>query len=192
MDEARPSLTLALDLVEQDGTLRERAMVLSALGMLGAREGRVEESMAWLARAEQHAPNHPAIAYLRGLAHAEVWRWPAAVKWYEEALPAAGYDDRFFVDLALARGSAGDDAGALTAAWLGLSVQPRDADLLRVQALSLDALGAPVGEVAIAEEAYARALVADMVPRVRAKCSATVAGCAEERNPVHAHGMRPR
>ena len=192
VDEARPSLTLALDLVEQGGTLRERAMVLSALGMLGAREGRVEEAMAWLARAEQHAPNHPAIAYGRGLAHAEVWRWPLAVKWYEEAAPFAGYDDRFFVDLALARGSAGDDAGALSAAWLGLVLQPRDADLLRIQALSLDALGAPVGEAASAHDAYARVLVADMVPRVRAKCSATVPGCAEERSPVHAHAMRPR
>ena len=188
--EARPSLLRALDLVEREGTLRERGMVLSALGMLAAREGRVEEAMAWLARAEQNAPNHPAIAYLRGLAHAEVWRWSAAVRWYDEAAPAAGYDDRFFLDLALARGSSGDDAGALSAAWLGLSVQPRDADLLRIQALSLASLGAPAGEVAAAEDAYARALVADMVPRVRARCSATVPGCAEERQPVHQHAMR--
>lgn len=189
-DEARPSLVRALELVERDGTDRERAMVLSALGMLGAREGRVDEAMAWLARAEQYAPNHPAIAYLRGLAHAEVWRWPAAARWYDEALPAAGYDDRFFLDLALARGSAGDDAGALQASWLGLTVQPRDADMLRIQALSLRALGAPASVTAAAEDAYARVLVADMVPRVRAKCSATVPGCAEERSPVHVHAMR--
>ncbi len=191
VDEARPSLLRALDLVEREGTLRDRAMVLSALGMLGAREGRVDEAMAWLARAELYAPNHPAIAYLRGLAHAEVWRWPAAARWYDEALPAAGHDDRFFLDLALARGSAGDDAGALSAAWLGLSVQPRDADLLRIQALSLAALGAPASEVAFAEDAHAGTLVADMVPQVRAKCSAKVPGCAEERQPVHAHAMRP-
>lgn len=190
VDEARPSLLRALDLVEETGTLRERAMVLSALGMLAAREGRAEEAMAWLARAEEYTPNHPAIAYLRGLAQAEVWRWPLAARWYDEAAPAAGYDDRFFLDLALARGSAGDDAGALEAAWLGLSVQPRDADLLRIQALSLAALGAPASEVAAAEDAYARTLVADMVPRVRAKCSAKVPGCAEERQPVHGHAMR--
>lgn len=188
--EARPSLLAAKDLVERGGGDREQAMVFSALGMLAVREGRVDEAMAWLGRAEQHAPNHPAIAYLRGLAHAEVWRWPAAARWYDEAAPAAGYDDRFFVDLALARGSASDDAGALAAAWLGLSIQPRDADLLRIQALSLAALGAPASEVALAEDAYARVLVADMVPVVRARCSAKVPGCAEERKPVHAHGMR--
>jgi tetratricopeptide (TPR) repeat protein len=191
VDTARASLAAALDLVERDGTDRERAMVLSALAMLATREGRVDEAMAWSARAEQLLPNHPAIAYQRGLAHAEVWRWPLAARWYEEALPAAGYDDRFFVDLALARGSAGDDEGALAAAALGLSVQPRDADLLRIQALSLGALGAPPAQVAAAEDAYSRVLVADMVPRVRAKCSATVPGCAEERVPVHAHAMRP-
>ncbi len=190
-EEARPSLVRALDLVEETGTDRERAMVLSALGMLAAREGRAEEAMAWSGRAEQFLPNHPAIAYLRGLAHAEVWRWPAAAQWYDEALPAAGYDDRFFLDLALARGSAGDDKGALEAAWMGLSVQPRDADLLRIQALSLGALGAPVAEIARAEDAYARVFPADMIPRVRAKCSATVPGCANERVPVHVHGMRP-
>src|SRR5262249_29878663 len=146
----------ALDMVERGGTDRERAMVLSALGMLGAREGRVDEAMAWLARAEQYAPMHPAIAYGRGFAHAEVWRWPSAAKWYGEAMPYAGYDDRFFMDLALARGSAGDDEGALAASLLGLSVQPRDADMLRIQALSLAALGAPASTVADAEAAYAR------------------------------------
>lgn len=190
VDEARPSLLGALDGVEQEGTDREQAMVLSALAMLAAREGRVDEAAAWLARAEQHAPNHPAIAYLRGLAHANVWRWPEAARWYDEAVLVAGYDDRFFVDLALARGSAADDAGALAAAQLGLAIQPRDADLLRIQALSLAALGAPASEVARAEDAYARVLVADMVPVVRARCSAKVPGCAEERKPVHAHAMR--
>ncbi|MEZ4312007.1 MAG: hypothetical protein R3F14_28610 [Polyangiaceae bacterium] len=189
--EARPSLLLALDQVEQTGTFRERAMVLSALGMLAVREGRAEEAMSWLARAEQYEPNHPAIAYLRGLAHAQVWRWPAAAEWYDEAMHAAGYDDRFFMDLALARGSAGDDEGALLAAQLGLSVQPRDADLLRIQALSLSALGAPASEVALAEDAYARVFPADVIPQVRAKCSATVPGCAAARNPVHRVSTRP-
>ena len=191
-DEARPSLFRALEEVEEDGTDRERAMVLHALGTLAARQGRVDEAMAWAGRAEQLAPNHPAIAYLRGLANAEVWRWSEAARWYAEALPAAGYDDRFFLDLALARGSAGDDSGALTASWLGLSVQPRDADLLRIQALSLDGLGARAAEVTSAEEAYGRVFPADMIPRVRAKCSATVPGCANERVPVHTHAMRPR
>ncbi len=190
--EARPSLMRALDEVEEDGTDREKAMVFSALGTLAARQGRVDEAMAWASRAEQVLPNHPAIAYLRGFANAEVWRWPTAAKWFAEALPAAGYDDRFFLDLALARGSAGDDLGALSASWMGLSVQPRDADLLRIQALSLGALGARVSEVARAEEAYGRVFPADMIPRVRAKCSAKVPGCANERIPVHAHAMRQR
>lgn len=191
VDEARPSLRLALDLVERDGLPREKAMILSALAMVAAREGRLDEAKAWLARAEGYLPGHPALAYGRGLAHAEVWRWPEAAQHYGDAARAALYDDRFFVDLAIARGSHGDDEGALAAAWLGLSVQPRDADLLRIQALSLASLGAPADEVARAEAAYSKVFAADMIPRVRAKCSASVPGCAEERKPVHAHSMRP-
>lgn len=192
IDEGRPSLVLALDLVEQTGSYHERAMVLSALGMLAAKEGRTEEALAWLGRAEVYAPNHPALAYLRGLANAEVWRWEEAAKHYSKALPAAGYDDRFFMELALARGSSGDEAGALWAAQMGLSIQPRDADMLRIQALSLRGLGANVAQIAAAEQAYSKVLVADMVPVVRARCSAKVEGCAEERNPAHHHSMRAK
>jgi hypothetical protein len=92
--------------------------------------------------------------------------------------------------LALALGSAGDDRGALDAAQRGLSLQPRDPDLLRVQALSLEALRGP--RAVEAREVYLDHRVADDTPRVRARCSANVPGCALERNPVHVHPLRPR
>ncbi|NUQ76557.1 MAG: hypothetical protein HUU21_23705, partial [Polyangiaceae bacterium] len=72
----------------------------------------------------------------------------------------------------------------------GLAVQPRDHDLLRVQALALDKLEAPEDRASAAFEAWRAVQVADEIPRVRARCSAKVSGCANERNPVHTHAMR--
>jgi hypothetical protein len=70
-------------------------------------------------------------------------------------------------------------------------LQPRDHDLLRIQALGLQRLGAPAPQVDAALAAYLAVQPADMIPRVKAKCSAKVPGCAHERNPVHVHVMRP-
>jgi tetratricopeptide (TPR) repeat protein len=199
LDEGRPSLARALeDLTGTPGTPAapaaatdyERAMVLGAMANLAARQGRIDEALALVARAEPLAPGHPALAELRGRANALVWRWPEAAAPLATAAEKAPGDDSVWSALALARGSAGDARGALIAARTGLKVQPRDHDLLRVQALSLDALGGAPEEVAAAYQAYLAVQPADMIPRVRAKCSAKVPGCAHERNPVHVHVLR--
>jgi len=188
LDEARPSLLAALAEVEKSGSAREQAMVLSALGWLEVHEGRTQEALGWLKRAEALLPDHPALAALEGEAFGLVWRWDEATGPLEEATRAAPEDDGAWMRLSVARGSRGDAAGALAAAREGLGLQPRDPDMLRVQALSLRALGGKGVEAA--EEAYQRFRPADDVPGIKSACSMKVLGCALERSPLHVHRMR--
>jgi predicted Zn-dependent protease len=151
--------------------------------------GRTDAALRQLDRAEALAPGHPALASLRGEALAQVWRWSEAVPPLEEAARAAPRDDAAWMGLAVALGSrGGDDRAALAAAARGLALQPRDPDMLRVQALALGALADPGASAAL--RAYDAFRPADAIPRVRAACSANVPGCALERSPVHVHRMR--
>jgi tetratricopeptide (TPR) repeat protein len=188
--EARPPLERALAVAPGD---RERAMVMSILAQIASREGRPEEAIAWADRAEPLAPGHPALARVRGEALANVWRWVDAVPHLENAARLTPRDDSSFTRLALAAGSAGLGDEAIEATRRGLALQPRDADLLRVQALAflaLPSLGATADAARSAEDAYLRHRPADEAPGIRAKCSRDVPGCALERNPVHTHEMR--
>lgn len=186
-DEALPSLSAALSAAPDDNA---KSVVIGALAMLAGRQGRVDEAMQWLDQAEKLNPGHPAIAYLRGEALSQVWRFEKAEIPLAEAVDKAPKDDAAWVMLAIARGSAADPKGALAAAKSGLVFQPRDHDLLRIQALSLGALQAEPEEVEAAWAAWQKVRPADQIPRVKAKCSKDVAGCALERTPVHVHAMR--
>lgn len=190
LDEGRPSLMLALSELSAQGAAADKAMVMSALAELAARQGRVDEAMDWLEKVEQLLPSHSAAAYTRGKAHALVWRWPDAARFLGPVASAAPGDDSIWAALAVARGSAGDDAGALGAAVSGLKIQPRDQDMLRVQALSLSRLQVSESAREAAFEAWRGVQTADEIPYVKGRCSMTVPGCANERNPVHLHWMR--
>lgn len=191
LDEARPSLERALaDLDKTGGNAKDRAMVLSALSYLAGHQGRTEEALGVLARIEPLVPGHPAIGHLRGEALSLVWRWSAATGPLREAALGAPRDDSAWTMLALAQGSAGQDAAVLESAARGLALAPRDPDLLRTQALALEALRAPDDVVERARRGYLDHRVADDAPGVRARCSAKVPGCALERVPVHAHPLR--
>jgi tetratricopeptide (TPR) repeat protein len=189
LDEARPSLERALAELSTSGSPRDRAAVMIALAHLEAYEGRTAEALRTIDGAAALLPGHPALASLRGEALAQVWRWAEAVAPLDEAARAAPRDDAAWSRLAVALGSrGGDDRATLTAAATGLALQPRDPDLLRVEALALGALSDPSAPAALA--AYEAFRPADVIPRVKAACSAKVPGCALERNPVHAHRMR--
>jgi tetratricopeptide (TPR) repeat protein len=191
LHEALPSLEKALAEVEATGTGRDRAMVLALLGRLAAREGCTADALALLDRADAALPGHPGIDALRGDALAQVWRWREAAVPLARAALAAPRDDRAWTALALALGSSGQDAAAFEAARRGLELRPRDPDLLRLQALSLEALGAPPAAARAAMDAYLECRPPDDAPRVRNLCQKTVPGCALERLPVHVHEMRP-
>jgi tetratricopeptide (TPR) repeat protein len=201
LDEARPSIDLALALLGEGppstpgqalpspGSPRDRAAVLAALAHLEAYEGRTGEALRAIDRAAALAPGHPALARLRGEALSLVWRWADAAPPLDEAARAAPSDDSAWSQLAVALGSrGGDDHATLSAAGAGLALQPRDPDLLRVEALALGAIGDARAPAAMG--AYDAFRPADVIPRVRAACSARVPGCALERNPVHVHRMR--
>jgi hypothetical protein len=99
-------------------------------------------------------------------------------------------DDAAWARAAVALASAGEPALALAAVARGAAVQPRHADLLRVQALAL----ADLGLFTLADAARAAWVAhkpADAGPAWRGACSRTVPGCANERNPVHLHELHP-
>ncbi len=151
--EARPSLEAALrELEGQSGLERERAMVLTALGRLDARQGRTASAQARIAAARELAGPRPALAKIEGDALAAVWRWEQASAALAPATQKAGANVDGWRAYAIALGSTGRDREALRAAQAGLALSPRNPDLLRVQALALRALGSPEADRAL--EAY--------------------------------------
>ena len=183
---ARPSLEAAL-VADAGATPRGRAAVLALLAKIAAREGRPDDTFALAAQAELLLPGHPALAALRGEALALTWRWVAAIPHLVRAAAAAPRDDRAQTALATALASANRPAEALAAARRGLALTPRDHDLLRVQALSLRALGAPAALVEEATQAWLAVRPTDDVPGLRGRCQKLDPGCARERVPVHTH-----
>ncbi len=191
-DKARPSLLRVVhDLAPT--TRKARALVAAAahqLAVVAARQGRIEEMNHWLARANPLAEDHPALAYVRGLALSSVWRHADAIPWLEQAVAGAASDPRGFTALAIAFGSVGRDHDALAAAHGGLALAPRHPDLLRVQSLALRH-SRDVALARSARDAFTRFRVRDDTPRLRSLCSSQVAGCALERTPGHHHPLRP-
>jgi tetratricopeptide (TPR) repeat protein len=140
-DEAVPSFVAALSALEGSSDPRPKAAVTAALAMLAGRQGRTEEALRWIDGLTKLAPTHPALPYLRGEALSQVWRFEQAAGHLGDAVQRAPRDPSVWVMLATARASAGWASEALDAARRGLVFQPRDHDLLRIQALSLEALG---------------------------------------------------
>jgi hypothetical protein len=192
VEAARPSLDRALDWVSSSGAALPRAMVLGALAQVAIREGRTAEAMQRLDDAEAIDPGHPAIPHARGQALGDVWRWSEAVGPLAEAARASPLDDTLWAHLAIAYGSAGDASHALDAVGHGLPLSPRDADMLRVQALALERLGAPAADVMRARDAFSRWRPPDEASAIRNGCARQFAWCALERLPVHVHTLQSR
>lgn len=193
LHRAAPSLDRAWAIAVADDSRFERGLVLSLMGDLAGKEGRVDDAVALFDRASLDLPDAPALDFSRGKALANVWRFAEAVPAFEVAASKAPEDDEAWSALAIARASAGDDEGALDASLSGLALTPRHADLLRSQALSLRALlGERDPRAAAAQTAQLDHRVADETPDLRAACNALVPGCALEREPVHVHAMRQR
>jgi hypothetical protein len=189
VESARPSLERALEVLPT-GADRERAMVLDALAEVSIREGRTDEALRRLDEAEALVPAHPAIPHARGAALGNVWRWKEATLPLQEAALASPLDDTLWSHLAVAYGSADEPHAALEATTHGLALTPRDADMLRVQALALERLGASAEDVARARDAFARWRPPDDAPAIKNGCSRQLPWCALERLPVHVHPMR--
>jgi hypothetical protein len=191
LDDARAPLSAALDLAT---TPRERAMVLGAFAMVASRQGRTDETFSLAARADSAAKEAgmappPAMQRVRAEVLASTWRLAEAAPLLLDAATRSPRDDGAWASTAVTFGGAGDARAAIDAARRGLALQPRDGDMLRVQALALGDLHA---DTTLAQEAFLERRTPDDAPAIRGRCSARVPGCANERVPVHIHEMRAR
>jgi tetratricopeptide (TPR) repeat protein len=189
LDEARPSLERALQLTPPGGA-QARAMVLYVLAQVDIREGLTGDAMDHLDEADALAPGELSIERARGQALADIWQWQSAVGPLRAASLRTPLDDSLFSQLAVALASANDPAGALDAVTRGLALSPRDADMLRVQATSLDAIGSASSDIGVARAAFAQWRPADDVPALKNRCSKRFDWCAQERIPLHVYRMR--
>jgi tetratricopeptide (TPR) repeat protein len=187
LDEARVPLEMA-DKAARNPT--EHAMALSLLGQVDAKQGRVTEALMHIGSAQEHVPTHPFFDRVRGEALASTWREAEAGPRLCDAATSVLRDDGLFSELAVTLGSASEHGHALEAARYALALQPRDDAALRVQALSLEALGADPSLVRRAKDAWLTRRIPDDGSSIKAKCSANIPGCAAERDPVRIHPMR--
>jgi tetratricopeptide (TPR) repeat protein len=189
--EARPSLEAALAAIYADpeAPVTARAMIYAALGKLTGRQGRTDEALEWLDKADAIVPGHAAVAAFRGEALTRVWRWQEAIAPLTIVTEKAPDNVGAWASLAIALGSAGRDTEALRAAQAGLALQPRHPDLLRVQAVSLAALDADRTMSGAALDAYDDNRTPDRATDIRIACTARYPDCAREREPVHVHVM---
>jgi hypothetical protein len=189
VDRAREPIAEALRVAR---TERERAMAFGLLAELESKEGRTFATFVAARNAEDAlgAP-HPAAARARAQALLAEWKWDAAARELEGAARQAPNDDGLLASLAVAWGGAGEYERALSTTARGLLLQPRDADMLRVQALALRALRGEASLLAQADDAYLGCRVPDLAASTRAACSSRVVGCAHGRVPVHTIAMRP-
>lgn len=190
LPEARAALVAAEVALEHAGLEpaehnAAHARILAALGAVAASQGRVDEALELADRIAALAPNHPYPHLLRGRALAKVWRWQQAVPHLERAFEASPGSPTLAGELAMAYGSAGMHREALAVAAKALPLRPRDAILLRAQALALDALDDPRAEAAL--EAYFAHREPDVQPHLGAACGERDPACALERVPVHVH-----
>ena len=180
LDDVRPVLAEARAWVPADDSFA--AAMLDVLGgSVAARQGRVQEALRLADRAQRVAGEHPAIDRVRGEAHAQVWQWGEAAKAFASVAEGAPGDVASWRDLARARGSVGDDRGALDAARIGLLLGPRDPDLLRSQHLALERLGRPDSQ---AREAFLRYRSVDEAPAMLRRCQSEVPDCNRDRQPI--------
>lgn len=184
LGEARWSAQLALQDLEHQAQPEpaQRAMLHTLLGRIEGNQGRLQDALTQADRAEALLGDHPSVARVRGDAYARVWQWPAAAEAFTTLTRLAPGDTAAFRDLAKARFSAGDAAGALQAAQSGMALQPRDETLLRVQALSLETLKSP--ESKAAREAFLFYRDADETTNARIACDKQVPNCRRDREPV--------
>ncbi len=190
LDEPRAVLEAALAHVPAgaDGD-RPRAMILTQLAAVAGKQGRTDDALALIAQARAllPAPGPPVLDFLAADALARVWRWEEAAVAAEAATARAPLNTLTWVMLARARGSLGDDRGALAAAQQGLAIAPRDPDLLRSQATALRALDPALADQALA--AFERFRAPDALAQLRMACARASDRCAREREQGHTHVM---
>jgi len=173
---------------ETESQRRMRAMVDFVRGQIFARQRRHEAAIAAFGEAQDNVGDHPAIFRGRGNAYANVWKYEEAADAFARGAEMID-DDRLHRRHAIALGSLGRYGGSLLAAQRGLTLEPRDTDLLRAQYLATRNLDVPQRWRTTAKRAYHRYQQDDRAAQLRAECSDESERCRRERLPVHTHEM---
>ena len=113
-------------------------MIHGSLAEVLVKQSKLQDAAKNLDIAEKLAPNQPSLARLRGEALRKVWKLKEAIPHFQKAASLVPADEGRWRDLAAAFGSIGKHRQALQAAQEGLKVEPRDADLLRLQMLAME------------------------------------------------------
>ncbi|MEZ4426384.1 MAG: multiheme c-type cytochrome [Nannocystaceae bacterium] len=187
LEEAARSLTRARELLDEatpDPAMRAR--ITLALARVAVDRGQIEEAEALLGELEGVAASRARIL-ARG--YDRVFRSGDAARLLTEHPPPPGVDPGYYVALARAEGTAGAPRAALEAARAGLSLTPRDPDLLRAAGLALDELGDDAARSALASYLHYRP--ADALWRLADRCERSSPACALERVAVHVHELAP-
>lgn len=183
LDEAKAVLEKAL---ADAPDARPRAMVITQLAWVAAKQGRTEDALALVAQARALLPRPPAVLdAIASDALMRVWRWDEAIAPSLAAAQKAPGNSNAWVALARCYGSTSHDREALAAASTGLELAPRDPDLLRSQATALAALHRPEAKDALA--AYDRFRSPDYSAELRIECAADSPRCSREREQGHTH-----
>ncbi|QDG52849.1 hypothetical protein FIV42_19485 [Persicimonas caeni] len=186
--EAHDSFDRALSSIGEHGDDHHRAMALVGKAQVFARQGSHQKAIDLFDAAEKLVGEHPAIFFGRGKAYARVWRFDKAVEEFDKAAQRVD-DDRVWRKLAQGQGSLSRAAASILAARSGLTLEPRDPDLLRSQMLALQALDAPADWVEEALAAFDRFKRDEDAHLIQAKCADRSAICRNERIQVHAHEL---
>jgi tetratricopeptide (TPR) repeat protein len=186
---AKPSLERAMRLASKprDSEMIAQAWLLRA--RLSAREGRADEAIGFIRRAESLAGRLPVFDRVRGDALAQVWRWSEALESYRRVVDASPSDPGAWKNLARAYGSLGDDENALRAAEAGLVFAPRDEALLRSRALALRSLGHADAEHASRQWLAHR--TPDEQSALLSRCERAYESCGRDRQPIPDYTLVP-
>jgi hypothetical protein len=166
---------------------KPQASVLVQLAQVAAKQGRVEDALALVAKARAMlpAPGPAALEATEADALSRVWRWAEAAIPAQVAATKAPSNAMAWTVAARCFASIEDNKAARAAATTGLELAPRDADLLRSQATSLAALHRPEADAALA--AYDRFRSPDNSAELRIQCAGDSPRCAREREMGHTH-----
>lgn len=186
---AKRSLERAIRLASKGAAPEMIAQAWLLRARLSARQGRADEAIRFIRRAEALAGRLPAFDRVRGDALARVWRWTEALDSYRRVVDASPSDPGAWRNLARAYGSLGDDENALRAAEAGLVFAPRDEALLRSRALASRSLGQTDAEEASRQWLAHR--TPDEQPVLLNRCERAYESCGRDRQPIPDYTLVP-
>ncbi|HHH11418.1 MAG TPA: hypothetical protein ENK23_05020 [Sorangium sp.] len=168
----------------------ERAALQLELAKVAVAQGRGAEAERWLAEVAKNGDEQAAVSWWHARHLQATWRHQAAVQPLRTLWRSDRRDVRVARRLAATLGVLGAEREALEVVAAGLSRQPRDAALLRLQWQAYGALRRPaVAARMVSHWAYLLHQPRPDAAWLAARCGAWDVDCARERVPGHQHRL---